>query len=115
MLPYLLWHKLSPTQKAMTENPKYANDRIAFVEGIAQRIENDYADMMSNQSALKTYAAALEILRTGKIGNKTLTEPEIKNALRTAITRIGSIDKQWAIPLASQLASEYNTRAMYQK
>ena len=115
VLPYLLWHKLQPTQKAMTENPKYANDRIAFVEGIAQRIENDYADMMSNQSALKTYAAALEILRTGKIGNKTLTEPEIKNALRTAITRIGSIDKQWAIPLASQLASEYNTRAMYQK
>lgn len=108
ILPYLLWHKLQPTQKAIAEDPLYANDRIAFVEGLTQRIESDYSELMGNPNALKAYAAALNTIRTGKIKDKKLSPDQVRSVARSAIEQIGEVDKPYAITLASHIASEYN-------
>ena len=109
MLPYLLWHKLQPTEKAFVENTKYANDRIAFVQDLVTKIESDYTEMQGSQ-AWKNYGAGMQGLRTGKAGEKTLNEDDMRRFVKNAVAKIGEIDKPWAIMLASHIASEYNRR-----
>lgn len=109
VLPYLLWHKVQPTEKALTENPKFANDRIALVEGLVTKIENDYTEMQGSE-AWKQYGAAIQALTTGKVKEKDLTEEETRRLVRNAIMRVGNVDKPWALTLASHIASEYNRR-----
>lgn len=107
--PYLLWHKVQPTEKALTENPKYANDRIAFIQGLLTQVESDYAELQGTE-AIKTYAVALNALRTGKIGKKELRDEEVRTVVKNAINKIGSEDKPYAITLAAHIASEYNMK-----
>ena len=107
ILPYLLWHKLQPTERALTENPKYANDRISFVESLITKLETDYTEMQGSE-AWKLYGAAMQSLRTGKVHEKRLDENGIRKIARNAITKIGDVDKPWALTLASHISSEYN-------
>lgn len=109
VLPYLLWHKVQPAEKALTENPKYANDRISFIEGLIKKVENDYTEMQGSE-AWKQYGAAMQALATGKINEKTLNADDIRRLTRNSIAKIGKVDKPWAITLASHVASEYNRR-----
>ena len=109
VLPYLLWHKVNPTTKALTDNQKYANDRIAFVEGLTTKIEGEYADLQGSQ-ALKLYSRAIETIRTGKNRKKDLTEDEIRTVAKNAIAKIGETDKSYTLELASHVAAEYNRR-----
>ncbi len=111
VVPYLLWHKIQPTSKALTENPKYANDRIAFVEGLVQKIENDYQEMLGS-TELKLYALSLDALRTNKLGERNLSKEDVRNVVRNALGKIGAVDKPYALTLASHLASEYNSKLM---
>ena len=105
--PYLFWHKIQPTQKALTENPKYGNDRIAFVNTLVEKIETDY-DELRDSKARKVYSAALNAIEKGRIGDRTLTDVEIRNVTKNAIEEIGKVDRPWAISLASHVASAYN-------
>ena len=109
VLPYLLWHKIQPTEKAFAENSKYANDRISFVEDLITKIENDYTEMQGSES-WGVYGAAMKVIGTGKIHDKTLSEADLKLLVKKAIAKIGNVDKQWAIILTSHIASEYNQR-----
>ena len=109
ILPYLLWHKIQPTSKAVTENPKYANDRIAFVEDLVERVENDYTEMVVNQEGLiKPYSAALSVIRERKIGDRQLNPDEVRTVAKNAIAKLGNTDKPYAAMLASHVAAEYN-------
>lgn len=114
VLPYLLWHKIQPTSKALAEEPKYANDRISFINGLTNKIENEYAELLGSDAFLQ-YSAALKIIETGKIGDKTLTKDEVRRIARNAILKIGDVDKPYAITLASHVASEYNSKFMEKK
>ncbi len=109
ILPYLLWHKVLPTSKALAEDPKYANDRIAFANEVIKKVENDYTEMLG-MPVFSDYAAAIQVIRTGKIGNKKLESSEIRNVTKNAISRLGNVDKPYAISLASHVAAEYNSR-----
>ena len=109
VVPYLLWHKVQPSQKALTENPIFANDRISFIETLLGKIEQDYTEIQGSE-AIKYYAVALEGLRTGKISGKKTDRGELANIVRNAIFKVGSVDKPYALTLASHLASEYNNR-----
>ena len=109
ILPYLLWHKVQPTQKAMTEDPLYANDRIAFIQGLATKLETDYTELTGNKPLLNNYAAALQVIRTGKIGDKEVKPAQVRTIVKNAIDTIGSEDKANAINLAHHVASEYNS------
>ncbi len=106
--PYLLWHKLQPTTKALAEDPLYANDRIAFVQNVIGKVEAEYTEM-AGSDALKVYGAALTVLRTGKIKEKVLTSDQVRTVTKNALSRLGSIDKPYAIMLASHVAAEYNS------
>ena len=110
IMPYFLWHKVQPTSKALAENPVYANDRIAFIHGLMEKIENEYNDWLGSD-ALKTYATTLKLLREGKIGDEVLSKDQKRNAVKNAITRIGMVDKPYAITMTSHIASEYNNSA----
>ena len=111
VLPYLLWHKLQPSQKALSENQIYENDRIAFVEDLVQKIETEYNEAL-NSNAIKYYALALNALREGKLNGKVLNEDDIRKVVRNSILKIGELDKPYAITLANHLASEYNLTIM---
>lgn len=111
VLPYLLWHKIQPSSKALTENVKYANDRIAFVEGLVRKIEEDYSALVGSNE-LKIYALGLETIRTRKLNDKDLSNDQLRTVVRNAITKIGNLDKPYALSLASHLASEYNSYIM---
>ena len=109
VLPYLLWHKIQPSSKALTENTKFSNDRISFIEELLEKIENDYSEL-AGSDALKLYSSAMNVLRTGKIKDKDLNQEDIRNIVRNAISRLGGIDKPYAITLATHIASEFNSR-----
>ncbi len=109
ILPYLLWHKVQPTSKAITEDPLYANDRIAFIQGLATKIETDYTELTGNTNLLNNYAAALQVIRTGRIGDKEIKPAQVRTIVKNAIDRIGAEDKAYAINLAHHIASEYNS------
>ncbi len=104
IMPYLLWHKIQPTQKALTEDPKYANDRISFVKGLTEKIETDYTSLQNDQ-AFKVYVAAINAVRDEKLQGERLRKMVVN-----AITRIGQSDTPYAINLANHIASEYNSR-----
>ncbi len=109
IIPYLLWHKVQPTQKALAENPKYANDRISFIENLVTKVEQDYTELQGSDS-LKSYSLALEALQSGTLLGKKIPENKIDGVVKNAISTIGNTDKAYALTLASHLASEYNRR-----
>lgn len=109
VLPYLLWHKIQPTRKALTENPKHANDRISFVDSIVEKIETDYSDMLDSHIG-KEYYIAVHAVNTGKLIDKNLSEEELRTVVRNAVAKIGAVDKPYAMSMAMHLASLYNER-----
>lgn len=110
VMPYLLWHKIQPTQTAVAENPLYSNDRIAFVEELVKKVETDYTEFMNHDVRKKSYLPALRAIKGGKLLTKTLTPDELRAITKNAIIKIGGIDSPWAINLANHLGSLYNSR-----
>jgi MoxR-like ATPase len=112
VLPYLLWHKIEPSEKAIKENPIHSNDRIGLVKDLTERVETDYNELLGNGEALKNYSTALRVLQTGQIGDNELEPNQIRTIARNAIATIGAVDKPYAITLANHIAAEYNQRVM---
>lgn len=110
VLPYLMWHKVQPTARALAENQRWVNDRIGFAEKLVGKVETDYADCAGSE-AHKNYRAALNVLETGRVGDRELTPEEVRKVCRNAIAKIGTLDKPYAITMANHVATEYNTRA----
>jgi len=110
VLPYLLWHKVHPSQKALTENPVFHNDRIAFVKNLVGKIETEYNEFKGHSAQSESYVPALMVVQRGKIGDQELTEDQVRNVARNAILDLGKVDRPWAATLASHIASEYNAR-----
>lgn len=113
VLPYLLWHKIAPTASALATDQRYANDRIALVKDLVGKVETDYAEL-NGSDALRNYAAALQVIRTGKLGEKDLTPDQVRTITTNAISKIGEVDKAYALSLAQHVASEYNARVLEQ-
>ena len=110
VIPYLLWHKVQPTQTAIAENPLYANDRIAFVEELVRKVETDYTLFKNHEARAKYYLPALHAIKEGKLLDKTLSPEELRTITKNAIVQIGGVDAPWAINLANHLGQLYNFR-----
>ncbi len=108
ILPYLLWHKVQPSSKAIAEDQLFENDRIAFVEDLVERVETEYTEVAGSE-ALKYYSAALNVLKTGKLNDKNLSEEQLRNVVKASISKLSGVDKPYALTFASHLASEYNS------
>jgi MoxR-like ATPase len=110
VMPYLLWHKVQPTQAAIADNPVYSNDRIAFVEELVKKIETEYTEYQTSEIRKKTYIPAINALKHGKILDKKLNQEEIRSITKNAILKLGETDAPWAINLANNLGSLYNEK-----
>ena len=113
VLPYLLWHKIQPSSKALSENQIYENDRIAFVEDLVGKVEGEFNEALSTD-AIKYYNVALNALRTGKIKDKILTEDELRTIVKSSIAKLGEVDKPYALTFANHIASEYNCNGKHE-
>lgn len=110
ILPYLLWHKIHPAQKAFAENETFANDRILFIEELIKKVETEYAELNSDTN-IGNYHAALNVIK----GEISVPDKEKRRQIvANAISALGRIDKPYAISLAQHLASEYNRRCIEQ-
>lgn len=111
VLPYLLWHKVQPAEKALAEEPYYHNDRITFINGLVEKVETDYEEFVSDGEHRQAYKGAIGVLQhNGRVGERKLEEDQIRAVVRNAILKIGNVDKPWAVSLANHIASEYNAR-----
>lgn len=110
VMPYLLWHKIQPSDAAVAENPFYANDRIAFAESLINKVETDFTDYRNHDPDVrkKSYSPALHAIKEGKLGSKELNNEDLRSITKNAIIKLGGIDTPWAINLANHLASLYN-------
>jgi len=113
VMPYLLWHKVQPTQTAIAENSIHANDRIAFVEDLIKKVETEYTSFKTSEVRKKSYLPAICALKEGKLGGKVLSPEDLRTITKNAIVKIGEIDTPWAINLANHLGSLYNFRQNY--
>ncbi len=106
VLPYLLWHKVVPSQKALTENQRWANDRIGFVTDLIGKIETEYSSI-KGLDEIKTYQAALMAIR-----NTQYPLDKVLVVTKKALQKIGNVDKPYALVMAQQIAAEYNNRVL---
>ncbi len=102
VLPYLLWHKVVPSGKALAENQVWANDRIGLITSLVDKVQTEYSEIM-DLNEMKTYQTALNVLH--KPG---LPFDKIKTVTTNAIKKIGNIDKPYALVMVQHLASLYN-------
>jgi hypothetical protein len=109
--PYLLWHKVNPSQKATSEEQVWANDRIAFADKLVEKIETGYQQMLQGDE-VKYWVLPLRMMRTGKYkrdGKEVPASPEVvRDYTAKAIAKLGEVDTPWGINLAAHLASRYN-------
>lgn len=108
VLPYLLWHKIQPTEKITKNNPMFINDRIGFVEYLITLMENEYNTVQGDEN-LDLYNLTLNVIRNRKIEDRKLSEEEIRNIMINASTKLGAIDRPYGLTLAHHLVSEYTT------
>ncbi len=102
VLPYLLWHKIIPSGKALAENQIWANDRIGLAAFLVDKVQTEYAEVMSLDE-MKTYQVALSLFR-----KPNLSPIKVRTAVINAIKKIGNVDKPYALVMAQHLASEYS-------
>ena len=128
IFPYATWHKLQPSEKALQEKPKFANDRIAFARFVLEKISGEWATM-KGQNELKVYGSTLNAILDDT--DATLMELIQKNAgLREIVSKSGQTplyavvsnaikticnwDNPYALVLAKSLETGYNARMMKQ-
>ena len=104
VLPYLLWHKVVPSGKALAENQVWANDRIGLITSLIDKIQTEYSEIMS-LDVMKTYQVALGVLRR----SDSLPFNKVRNVTVNSIKKIGNVDKPYALVMVQHLASLYNS------
>ncbi len=115
ILPYLLWHKIEPSQQVLTENPIFNNDRIGFIEYLIEKVDMSYNEMMSNSEMVEAYSFALYAVKNNKIGDKDLSLDEVREIVKKTISKLNEVDKHYAITMAFHVATEFNERVNGQR
>jgi MoxR-like ATPase len=109
IFPYATWHKLQPSEKMLQENPKFANDRIAFAKFVLDSISNEWETKIKGEPTITVYNTALKAVQDpGADQNRLYT------IASNAINKICEWDNPYALVLAKSLETEYNTRMMKQ-
>ncbi len=99
VVPYVLWFKLIPTDRAWAEHPEFMNDRIAMVESLFNASRSHY---LKSREMIKTLDGALE-----------LYESSLKNAdvdpglVLEALDSLKRYDSPAKYPIATMLRQVY--------
>ena len=102
--PYCTWHKLEPSEKALSENKQFANDRIWFSTHVLDAVDSEYATV-AGVPQMEAYADAAYALGEGAA---KYTPEQRKTIAENAITALCSWDSPCGLVLAKHLESAHN-------
>lgn len=108
IFPYATWHRLQPSEKALQEIPKCANDRIHFANSLLGKIELEWATV-KKEPLLKTYATVVKLIEAKKPNENIL------KIIKNSISQICHWDNPYALVLAKHLETLYNQTVMDKK
>jgi MoxR-like ATPase len=99
VVPYVLWFKLVPTDRAWARHPEYMNDRIALVRDLFADSRNHY---LKGRHVIQALDAALELYERGMKG-----ETVDRELLLAAIASLKGYDSPAKYPIATMLRQLY--------
>jgi hypothetical protein len=99
VVPYVLWFKLIPTDRAWARHPEYMNDRIALVRDLFADSRNHY---LKGRHVIQALDAALELYERGMKG-----ETVDRELLLAAIASLKGYDSPAKYPIATMLRQLY--------
>jgi MoxR-like ATPase len=99
VVPYVLWFKLIPTDRAWAEHPEFMNDRIAMVEDLFTTSRNHY---LKSRRVIKTLDGVLELYERSL--NNEAVDPEL---VLEALVSLKSYDSPAKYPIATMLRQVY--------
>ncbi|WP_287155556.1 hypothetical protein [Candidatus Solincola tengchongensis] len=99
VVPYVLWFKLIPTDRAWAERPEFMNDRIALVKDLFETSRNHY---LKSRRMIKTLDAVLDLYERAVHGEKV--DPEM---VLEALQSLKSYDSPAKYPIATMLRQVY--------
>jgi MoxR-like ATPase len=99
VVPYVLWFKLVPTDRAWAQRPEYMNDRISLVRDLFAASRNHY---LKSRRMIQTLDAALELYERGLRGEKVE-----EGLLLEAMASLKDYDSPAKYPIATMLRQIY--------
>lgn len=99
VVPYVLWFKLIPTDRAWAEHPEFMNDRIALVKDLFATSRNHY---LKSRRMIKTLDGVLELYERA-LRNEEV-DPEL---VLEALTSLKNYDSPAKYPIATMLRQVY--------
>lgn len=108
IFPYATWHKLQPSEKALQEIPKCANDRVNFANSLLQKINEEWVTIRK-EPVLKVYDTVIKLMEAK--GH----DQNIRKIIANAINQICHWDNPYALVLAKHLETLYNQTIMDKK
>ncbi len=99
VVPYALWFKLIPTDRAWAQQPEYMNDRIALVRDLFASSRNHY---IKSRHVVQALDASLQLYESG-LGGETVNE----ELLLSAIASLKNYDSPAKYPIATMLRQAY--------
>ncbi len=99
VVPYVLWFKLIPTDRAWAEHPEFMNDRIALVAHLFATSRNHY---LKSRSVIKTLDGVLELYE------RSLRDEKVEPGLVIdALESLKRYDSPAKYPIATMLRQVY--------
>ncbi len=95
VVPFVLWFKLIPTDRAWAEHPEFMNDRIAMVRDLFARSRNHY---LKSRSMIKTLDGVLELYE-----RSLSNEPVDRHLVLEALESLKRYDSPAKYPIATML------------
>jgi len=99
VVPFVLWFKLIPTDRAWAEHPEFMNDRIALVKDLFATSRNHY---LKSRRMIKTLDGVLELFERSL--NNEAVDPEL---VLEALASLKSYDSPAKYPIATMLRQVY--------
>ncbi len=106
VFPYVVWHKLEPSEKALQEPWKAVNDRIGFAKGLLEKIDEDW-NVIKGEKLIQTYGVVCHAIDSGEYKPEKLC-----NLVANAIKKIAAWDNPYALTMAKHLESKHNQKVM---
>jgi hypothetical protein len=99
VVPYVLWFKLIPTDRAWAEHPEFMNDRIALVQDLFTASRNHY---LKSRRMIKTLDGVLELYEQAM--KNEAVDPGL---VLEALVSLKSYDSPAKYPIATMLRQVY--------
>jgi MoxR-like ATPase len=105
VMPYLLWHKIVPTEHAFEKEIRFENDRIAMVREMFDTSKRNFAVAKEH---IDDYDAILNaVARVVYDGDKSVNKKDLQKEILQHIENLQVVDSVAKYPLAMVLAKAF--------